>query len=90
MKPLACFLAVPAVLTAYDQPTREEIVHRLNDSASAFGEIMAAPDKGIPQDLLDKSRCIVIVPGVRKGAVVIGAEYGNGFISCRSTEAPVP
>jgi lipid-binding SYLF domain-containing protein len=45
---------------------------------------MAAPDKGIPQNLLDKADCIVIVPGLKKGAFVFGAKYGRGFFSCRA------
>jgi lipid-binding SYLF domain-containing protein len=57
---------------------------RLGRSAEVFQEIMAAPDKGIPQDLLDKSACIVIVPGMKKGAFVIGAKFGKGFFSCRA------
>jgi len=44
---------------------------------------MAAPDKGIPQDLFAKSECIVIVPGMKKGAFVVGAQFGRGFMSCR-------
>ncbi len=57
---------------------------RLNAAADVLGEIMAAPDKGIPQDLLDKAACAVVVPGVKKGAFIIGAKYGRGFILCRS------
>jgi lipid-binding SYLF domain-containing protein len=44
---------------------------------------MATPDKGIPQDLLDKAACAVIVPNVKKGAFIVGAKYGRGFIVCR-------
>ena len=55
----------------------------LNASAAVLTEIMSAPDKGIPQDLLDKSQCIAIVPGLKKGAFIIGGQYGKGFISCR-------
>src|ERR1044071_1529484 len=44
---------------------------------------MAAPDKSIPQDLLDKSACIILVPGLKKGAFVVGAKYGRGFALCR-------
>jgi SH3 domain-containing YSC84-like protein 1 len=46
-------------------------------------EIMAAPDKGIPDELLDKSQCIVIVPGIKKAAFILGGKYGKGFIECR-------
>jgi lipid-binding SYLF domain-containing protein len=57
---------------------------RLNASAGVLSEIMAAPDKGIPQDLLDKSACVVIVPNVKKGAFIVGAKYGRGFVVCRN------
>ena len=56
---------------------------RLKESAEVLTEIMAAPDKGIPQELLEKSQCIVIVPGMKKAAFIVGAKYGRGFISCR-------
>ena len=56
---------------------------RLNDAADVLSEVMAAPDKGIPQDLLDKAACAVIVPNVKKGAFIVGAKYGRGFIVCR-------
>ena len=57
---------------------------RLNAAADVLREIMAAPDKGIPQDLLDKAACAVIVPNVKKGAFIVGAKYGRGFIVCRN------
>jgi lipid-binding SYLF domain-containing protein len=58
---------------------------RLDDAADVLSEIMSAPDKGIPQDLLAKSECIVIVPGLKKGAFIVGAKYGKGFMLCRKT-----
>jgi len=60
---------------------------RLDASAEVLGEIMSAPDKGIPQDLLEKSECIVIVPGLKKGAFIVGAKYGKGFMLCRKAGA---
>jgi SH3 domain-containing YSC84-like protein 1 len=56
---------------------------RLADSAKVLSEIMAAPDKGIPEDLLDDAYCAVIVPGLKKGAFIVGAKYGRGFLICR-------
>jgi lipid-binding SYLF domain-containing protein len=56
---------------------------RLNDSAEMLTEIMSAPDKGIPQDLLEKAQCVVVVPGLKKGAFIFGAKYGKGFMLCR-------
>jgi lipid-binding SYLF domain-containing protein len=44
---------------------------------------MNAPDRGIPQELLEKSRCVVIVPGLKKGAFIFGGKYGRGYILCR-------
>ena len=56
---------------------------RLDDSADMLTEIMSAPDKGIPQDLLAKAQCVVLVPGLKKGAFIVGAKYGKGFMLCR-------
>ncbi|HEX3879069.1 MAG TPA: lipid-binding SYLF domain-containing protein [Bryobacteraceae bacterium] len=56
---------------------------RLADAATVFSEIMQTPDKGIPQDLLAKADCVVIIPGLKKGAFLVGAEYGRGFAECR-------
>ena len=63
----------------------DDTTKRLNAAADVLGEIMAAPDKGIPQDLLDKAACAVIVPNVKKGAFIVGAKYGRGFIICRNS-----
>jgi SH3 domain-containing YSC84-like protein 1 len=48
-----------------------------------FLEIMTAPDKSIPRELLEKAYCVVVVPGLKKGAFIFGAKYGKGFILCR-------
>ncbi len=60
---------------------------RLRNAALALREIMAAPDKGIPRELLDKAKCIIIVPGLIKGAFGVGGKYGRGFASCRKAGA---
>jgi SH3 domain-containing YSC84-like protein 1 len=60
-----------------------DAVKRLDDSAEMLTEIMSAPDKGIPQDLLEKAQCVVLVPGLKKGAFIVGAKYGKGFMLCR-------
>ncbi len=56
---------------------------RLRNASTALSEVMASPDKGIPQDLMDKAQCVVIVPGLKKGAFGVGGKYGRGFASCR-------
>ena len=61
----------------------ENAAERLKASADVMKEVMATPDKAIPQELLQSSQCIVIVPGMKKAAFVFGAEYGKGFLLCR-------
>jgi lipid-binding SYLF domain-containing protein len=60
-----------------------ENVKRLNEAAVVFSEVMATPDKGIPQDLLADAHCIVIVPGLKTAAFLVGGKYGKGYVSCR-------
>ena len=59
---------------------------RLAESATVLKEIMDAPDKGIPDDLLRKAQCVVVVPGVKKVGFVVGANYGRGFMVCRKND----
>jgi len=61
----------------------ENAASRLKASTNAMKEIMATPDKAIPQELLQSSQCIVIVPGMKKAAFIVGAKYGKGFMLCR-------
>lgn len=75
-------MGIAPLFAAADKSKTNE---RLADSADLFTEIMGAPDKSIPQDLLDKSACIVLVPGLKKGAFVIGGKYGRGFAVCRNS-----
>jgi lipid-binding SYLF domain-containing protein len=70
-------------LLAADAKTKT--TERLDDSASLFSEIMGTPDKSIPQDLLEKSYCIVLVPDLKKAAFGVGGKYGRGFALCRAT-----
>src|SRR5579863_7409910 len=71
-------------LLAKDLAKDNEPANRLNEAAAVFSEIMAAPDKGIPQDLLEKAHCIVIVPDLKTAAFVFGGKYGKGYLLCRA------
>ncbi len=75
---IALLLATGSLLHAAGDAAK-----RLDDSAEMLTDIMSAPDKGIPQDLLEKAQCIVVVPGLKKGAFIVGAKYGKGFMLCR-------
>jgi SH3 domain-containing YSC84-like protein 1 len=56
---------------------------RLQNATASIDEVMNAPDKGIPRDLYNKARCIVIIPDVLKAAFIVGGKYGRGYVSCR-------
>ena len=56
---------------------------RLQESSAVFSDIMATPDRGIPQELLESAHCVVIVPGMKKAAFIVGGQYGRGFAVCR-------
>jgi lipid-binding SYLF domain-containing protein len=61
----------------------ETASERLQESAIVLKEILSAPDQSIPRDLLDDAHCVVVVPGMKKAAFLVGAKYGRGFTICR-------
>jgi SH3 domain-containing YSC84-like protein 1 len=71
-------------LPASGQKTEE----RLNDAVELVSDMMATPDRSIPQDLLEKAHCIVLVPGVKRAAFGIGGKFGRGFVTCRKPDGP--
>ncbi len=76
----AVFALLGAAGTLSAQP---ETHKRLEAAATVFEEVMQISDKAIPQTLLDRAQCIVVVPGMKRGAFIVGAKYGKGFLSCR-------
>ena len=76
-------LALSTVAVAADRSSKEKNVDRLQAASMTFEEIMATPDKAIPRDLLERSHCVIIIPGMKKVGFIVGAKYGKGFISCR-------
>jgi lipid-binding SYLF domain-containing protein len=80
---LALSISASAFLLHADDTAAE----RLSDANQVFHEIMATPDKGIPEDLLEKAHCVVIVPGMKSGAFVVGGKYGKGYAVCRKGNA---
>jgi lipid-binding SYLF domain-containing protein len=77
---LVLSLVIPAVTSASD---KEDDISRTQRAAQVFQEIMNAPDS-IPQDVLNKARCIAIIPGDKKFAFIFGADYGRGLAICRT------
>ena len=60
-----------------------KLIVRLDQSAVLIDEIMSSPDKGVPQQVIDRAVCVVIVPDLQTYSLVVGAEWGSGFVSCR-------
>jgi lipid-binding SYLF domain-containing protein len=57
--------------------------HRMRSAADVLHEMMDAPDKGIPRDLLEKAQCVIVVPGLKKAGFIFGGDYGKGYALCR-------
>src|SRR5438034_4315621 len=75
-------LAVGAsTVPAADVSTRQ--AERIREAATVLNEIHAVPDKDIPQELWTRAACVIVVPGLKKAAFVVGGEYGKGLMSCR-------
>jgi len=72
-----------SVIPAYavDKATLDD---RLEDSATILREVMGTPDKGIPQSILAGASCVVVIPHYKKGAFIVGAQYGKGVATCRT------
>jgi len=75
----ACLFAAPS------EKDRRQAAERLTEASTVLSELMAAGDKGIPRDLVEKAQCAVIVPGLKKGAFIVGGQFGKGFITCRGS-----
>lgn len=71
-----------------------KVTDRLDASADVVRDMTHEQDKGIPQDLMNKAKCVVVVPNMKKAGFVFGAKYGRGFAMCRRTaggwSAPMP
>jgi lipid-binding SYLF domain-containing protein len=67
-----------------------EVNDRVVRAALVLREITEAPDKGVPQDLLDKCACVAVIPGMKRAGFIFGASYGKGLVSCRSENGEGP
>jgi lipid-binding SYLF domain-containing protein len=63
---------------------RDDDIGRIQKATRVFHEIMTTPDKGIPRDLLEKAKCVAIIPGEEKLAFIFGGNYGKGLATCRT------
>ncbi len=91
MKKLFCVVLL--ALTASSFTFADTAKERAQSAATVLEEIMATPDKGIPEEILTSAKCIAVVPSLLKGGFVLGAAHGKGFATCRTSSgwsAPAP
>jgi lipid-binding SYLF domain-containing protein len=81
---IACGLAIVASSVAYGQSDKSKLTERLTAAQDVVRQIMATPDKGIPQSILSGASCVVVVPSYKKAAFVVGGQYGQGVATCRT------
>src|SRR5579872_1330783 len=84
-KRLVTILAIAGSIgaAAFAADREVKVNDRLDASTDTLGDMMQASDHGIPQDLLNKAKCVVVVPGMKKAGFIFGAKYGRGFAVCR-------
>jgi SH3 domain-containing YSC84-like protein 1 len=82
---LLAILAAGAVVFAPLAMAEKEssAADRLNTSADVLADMMHAADKGIPQDLMNRAKCVIVIPNMKKAGFIWGAKYGRGFAVCR-------
>lgn len=78
-------VALLLLSTAVSASARDD--ERLKNAEQVLTEMAGSFDKGIPQSLLAKARCVVIIPGVKRAALGVGGQYGRGYIACRKAGA---
>src|SRR5580698_9155415 len=81
--PILTLALAAALLPVLAQAFETEAADRLNAAADVLTDMMRASDKGIPQDLMNRASCVVIVPNLKKAGFIVGAKYGRGFAMCR-------
>src|SRR5215470_1537202 len=85
MKNMIFALAVMSLATfSWADETRQSATERLDKSAAVLKEVMDAPDNGIPEEVMERAKCVAVVPHMVKGGFVFGAEGGKGAATCRT------
>jgi SH3 domain-containing YSC84-like protein 1 len=87
------FYAVLLALAISSLTFAETAAERVRSAATVLDEIMATPDKGIPEEIFGSAKCVAVVPSLFKGGFVVGAAHGKGMATCRTPDgwsAPAP
>jgi len=77
------FLSLLCVVPLLADNATDDHTKRIRESATVLSEIMNAGDRGIPEDLLDKARCVGVVPNLKRAGFIVGAKYGKGIVTCK-------
>jgi lipid-binding SYLF domain-containing protein len=83
-KLLAFVLAAGLSVAAHAADDQQKLAGRLDSARNVIEQIMSTPDKAVPDGIARRAVCIAVVPGVVKGAFIVGAEYGQGVVTCRT------
>jgi lipid-binding SYLF domain-containing protein len=83
-KIFALLCIVGMTLPALAASDKAALDQRLENARTVIDEIMQTPDKGIPDSIVRQATCIAVIPSVKKGAFIVGAEYGQGVVTCRT------
>ena len=87
MKKVMTLVALISLATVgWAGTSREATIDRLDHAGKILHEIMAAPDSGIPEEVLERAKCVAVVPNLLKGGFVFGAENGRGVATCRTAK----
>lgn len=85
MKKMMFLIAMAGLASmCWADQSKEQVDDRMTQAGDVLRQIMATPDKGIPQEVLDHAKCIAVVPHLVKGGFVFGAEGGRGVATCRT------
>src|SRR5271154_5096831 len=79
---LCCVAGITAFAVAASG--KATLDQRLENSRIIINEIMKTPDEGVPSAIMKQATCVAVVPGLKKGAFVIGGQYGQGVVTCRT------
>jgi SH3 domain-containing YSC84-like protein 1 len=83
-KLLAILLIAGFSMAARAADDQEKLAARLDSARIVLDQVMSTPDHAVPDGIVRHARCIAVVPGVVKGAFIVGAEYGQGVVTCRT------
>ena len=86
MKPFRALVVALAAMMVPSLLPATETERRLDAAADLLTDMMQSSDKGVPQDLLNRSQCVILVPGLKKGGFGFGGKYGRGFAMCRQAD----